>query len=649
MEQGNTIKTNPIIQLPAVDIWPEIVQIKPKPDGLANTVPFWHVEITDRFWANRINTNRIVTIPSVLEKCRQGRIANFANVAANNNADFIGIFYDDSDLYKVIEGIAYSLTIHPDPKLENTVDDIIDEIAGAQWSDGYLNTYYSLPDKNPENRWTDLEHKHELYCAGHLIEAAIGYYHATGKTKLLDVASKFISFIHSVFGKDKKIGVPGHQELELALIKLYRLKKDKKHLELAKFFLEERGNNKNRKTYGTYAQDHKPITEQTEAVGHTVRAMYMYCAMADVDAESPAPRYHKTLIALWENIVTKKMYITGGIGSRHEMESFGVDYELPNKSAYSETCAAIGNIMWNHRMFLLEPNARYIDIIETTLYNIFAASTAISGDKFFYVNPLESDGKFLFNKNSATHQTWFDCSCCPTNIVRFVPKIAEYIYALGKNELFINLYIASKINTEFSGQKVNFTMATDYPTDENIQINVEPESETKFTIKLRIPCWSQNSPLPEDLYRYLDNQNHDVTISINGQIIDYQIKNGYAIISRIWCKGDRIEMTIPMPVRLVLAHEKAIDNHQKVALQRGPIVYCVEEIDNIVPVSKITISKDAVLEAKFHKDLFNGLNVISGNTQNPADNNKTCKFAAIPYYAWAHRGTGQMTVWLNRD
>ena len=631
-------KPKPVIEA----IRPAKIRAKTATSDRLMAVPFSQVNIIDRFWGKRLETNREITIPSVLEKCRDGRISNFENATVLNKVNFKGVFYDDSDLYKVIEGIAHSLKNHPDTKLEKIADGIIDKIASAQWDDGYINTYYSLPVKQPEKRWGNMGKKHELYCAGHLIEAAIAYYQATRKTKLLDTAIKFADYVDSVFGPDKKRSVPGHQEIELALVKLYRLTKIAKYLNLAKFFLDERGNNHHRKTFGFYSQDHKPVIEQNQAVGHTVRALYMYCAMADVVAESVTNGYLNALNKLWENIVSKKMYITGGVGSRHEYESFGKDYELPNKTAYSETCAAIANIMWNHRMFLLNQHSKYIDVLETVLYNAFAVSVAMSGEKFFYVNPLESDGKFMFNKDSAVHQEWFECSCCPTNIVRFVPTIAGYIYAQHQNALFINLYIGSSLETKISGRTVKLTMKTDYPMNEQIYINIEPDMAAKFPIKLRIPGWSQNKPLPSDLYSYIDNNNSKAAILINGRNVDYSIENGFAVIDRLWNKDDSIEITIPMPIRRVLSHQKVLDNRQKVALQRGPIVYCAEWVDNEIPITDITLPDDAVLRTEYRKDLLNGINVISG------DLSENCKFTAIPYYTWAHRGKGQMAVWLKR-
>jgi len=648
MSQKSKIQNKTNAPAPILDaIRPNKISEAGKAPRHASAVPFNMVSITDHFWTARITINRNKTIPSVLEKCREGRISNFINTSEDNQTEFKGIFYDDSDLYKVLEGIAYSLQSNPDDALESIVDNIIGHIAGAQWDDGYLNTYYSLPKKQHDARWHDLKNKHELYCAGHLIEAAIAYYQATGKTTLINIATKFASYITEKFGHHSESGVPGHQEIEIALIKLSRLKKNTKYLKLAKKFLDQRGHHDERESYGEYAQDHLPITEQTEAVGHAVRAVYMYCAMTDIAMMTNAQTYIQALDALWDNVVTKKMYITGGIGARHALESFGDNYELPNKYAYSETCAAIGSILWNHRMFQLKRESRYIDIIETTLYNAFSVSTAPCGEAFFYVNPLESDGEFLFNKNAITHQPWFDCSCCPTNIVRFVPTIGEYIFAQYKDELYVNLYIASKSQIEIHGQKIGITIETKYPKDGEIKINIAPESTKQFKIKLRIPSWTKETPLPGDLYKYLNPTPSEVVININDQPIQYQIVNGYAVIDRIWHAGDTINIDIPMPIQQVISHEKVQDNHDKVALQRGPIVYCAESIDNAIPIPKIDLGDNTILKTEYQSDLLTGNYIISG--QVASADTKENQFIAIPYYAWAHRGKGKMAVWLKRS
>jgi DUF1680 family protein len=427
--------------------------------GQLRAVPFTDVTVGDEFWSPRMETNRKVTVPYDFKKCEEtGRIDNFAKAGGLMEGNFEGIYFNDSDLYKVIEGAAYSLKIHPDPELEKYVDGVIYKIAAAQWEDGYLYTFYSLPERQPEKRWTDVRNKHELYCAGHFFEAAVAYYQATGKRKILDVAIRLADYIDSVFGPDKKHDVPGHEEIEMGLVKLYRVTGDEKYLALAKFFLDERGQSDRRKIYGDYCQDHKPVIEQGAAVGHAVRAGYLYSGMADVAALTGDNGYVEALERIWRDVVSKKLYITGGVGARRGGESFGEDYELPNKTAYCETCAAIANAMWNHRMFLLGGDAKYIDVLERVIYNGFLSGISLSGDKFFYPNPLASDGDY-------GRSPWFDCACCPVNIVRFVPSLPGYAYAQQGDVLYVNLFIGGSATVEMADNTVRLKQQTRYPWD----------------------------------------------------------------------------------------------------------------------------------------------------------------------------------------
>ncbi len=397
------------------------------------TVPFTSVKIEDQFWKNRQETSKAVTIPYCFQKCEQtGRIGNFAKAGGLMEGDFEGIYFNDSDLYKVIEGAAYSLQNHPDPQLEKYVDGIIDTIAAAQWDDGYLYTYYSLPKHQPEKRWSNIEYHHELYCAGHFYEVAVAYYRATGKRKILDMAVKNADLIDSVFGPNKKHAAPGHEEIEIGLIKLYQVTGEKRYLKLAKFFLDERGASDRDKLFGVYLQDDKPVTEQSEAVGHAVRAGYLYSAMADVAAITGDKKYIEAIDRIWQDVVDKKIYITGGIGSERKYEGFGKAYDLPNLTAYNETCAAIANVLWNYRMFLLHGDAKYLDVLERSLYNNVIAGVSLGGDRFFYPNPLACDGRFKFNHGSLIRSPWFSTSCCPVNIARTIPSISGYIYAQKK-------------------------------------------------------------------------------------------------------------------------------------------------------------------------------------------------------------------------
>jgi len=619
-------------------------------NGRLQAVPFTNVTIADEFWAPRIATNRKVTIPYAFKKCEQtGRISNFAKAAGLMEGKFEGIYFNDSDLYKVIEAAAYSIKSYRDPELEKYVDGIIDKIAAAQWPDGYLYTFYSVPHRQPEKRWTDIPHKHELYCAGHFFEAAVAYYQATGKRKILEVAIKLADCIDSVFGPDKKRAVPGHEEIEIGLVKLYRVTDNQKYLNLAKFFLDERGRAHGRKLQGTYSQDHKPVVEQSEAVGHAVRAGYLYCGMADVAALTGDSDYIRALERVWQNVVGKKLYITGGIGARRGGESFGNDYELPNKTAYGETCAAIANAMWNHRMFLLHCDAKYIDVLERIIYNGFLSGISLSGDRFFYPNPLASDGKYQ-------RSPWFGCACCPTNIVRFIPSLPGYAYAHKAGRIYVNLFIGGTATIKMDHNPVKLVQQTRYPWQPDVKITVEPQRSEEFAIYVRIPGWAQNRPVPSDLYRYLNKSPEKITLKVNGKPIAMDMEKGFARLRRKWKKGDFIELHLPMPIRRVLCHENVKDNVGKVALQRGPIVYCAEGLDNGGQVHNLVLPDDVPLKAEYRKDLLGGIGVIRGQAQSRYSSKdgkytvtKEQDFMAIPYYAWAHRGAGPMVVWLTRS
>ncbi len=616
-------------------------------DSKLQAMPFTDVVIADKFWASRIETNRKVTIPYAFKKCEEtGRISNFAKAAGLIEGKHEGIYFNDSDVYKVIEGAAYSLKIHRDLELEKYVDAVIDKIAAAQWKDGYLYTFYSLPKRQPKKRWTDTRKMHELYCAGHFFEAAVAYYQATGKRKILNVAIKLADYIDSVFGPDKKHDVPGHQEIEIGLVKLYRQTGNDKYLKLAKFFLDERGHARGRELYGPYCQDHKPVVEQSEAVGHAVRAGYMYCGMADVAALTGDTDYVKAIDRIWENVVTKKLYLTGGIGARHKGEAFGDDYELPNETAYCETCAAIANALWNHRLFLLHGDAKYIDVLERVIYNAFLSGVSLSGDKFFYPNPLESAGK-------KQRSPWFGCACCPTNIVRFLPSIGGYAYAKNGDSLYVNLFISGGGTFLLKDNIVKLKQLTRYPWEGDIKITVEPGHPAEFAINIRIPGWARNQPVPSDLYKYMKKSDEKVTLRVNGEPVAMDMEKGFARIRRTWKKSDVIQLNLPMPIRRVFCKKKVKDNLGKVALQRGPIVYCAEEVDNGPKVRRLVLSADVRLKPKYREDLLGGLCVIKGWIRTwhreqqhvyPAKQD----FVAIPYYAWAHRDAGEMAVWLPR-
>ncbi len=625
-------------------------------------VAFTNVTFKDNFWLPRLDTNRNVTIPYDFKKCEEThRIDNFAIAGGLQEGSFIGIRYNDSDVFKVIEGASYSLNIHPDPELEKYLDDLIVKIAAAQEDDGYLYTCRtinpdSLPRHTGETKWSQLKDSHELYNIGHMYEAAVAYYLATGKKTLLDVAIKSANLIDKIFGpgENQLHGVPGHQEIEIGLVKLYRVIADEKYLKLAKYFLDQRGNADGHELYvygedgnnKVYTQDHKPVIEQSEAIGHAVRAVYMYSGMADIAALTNDNKYNEAIDKLWNNVISKKLYITGGIGSKHSGEAFGDNYHLPNLSAYNETCAAVANMLWNQRMFLLNGDAKYIDVLERTLYNGFLSGVSIHGDKFFYPNPLESDG-------GHQRKPWFSCSCCPTNVVRFLPSLPGYVYAHTKDDLFINLYIGNRANINMNFGEIIVSQSTNYPWDGNVKINIEPESKSKFTISLRIPGWSRNKPVPSDLYYYMNELDEKPVIKINNKETKYNISNGYAKINRQWEKEDIIEINFPMPVRKVIANEKVVEDKGKFSIERGPLVYCAEWADNGGKVRNLLLDKNINFKYEYKENLINGVNILKGISKSlsidKSDNStieKEQNFIAIPYYAWAHRGNGEMTVWF---
>jgi len=617
-------------------------QVQQKP-GKLTAVPFTDVTVADEFWAPRMETNRKVTIPYDFEKCEQtGRIDNFAKAGGLMEGEFEGIYFNDSDLYKVVEGAAYSLKIHPDPELEKYVDCVVEKIAAAQWEDGYLYTFYSLPKHQPEKRWTDVQNKHELYCAGHFFEAAVAYYQTTGKRKILDVVIRLADYIDSVFGLGKKYDVPGHEEIEIGLVKLYGVTGEKRYLELSKFFIDQRGQAQGHKLYGQYSQDHEPVVRQDAAVGHAVRAGYLYSGMADVAALTGDTDYIKALDRIWLDVVSKKLYITGGIGARGGGESFGEDYELPNATAYCETCAAIANAMWNHRMSLLHGDAKYIDVLERVIYNGFLSGISLSGDKFFYPNPLASEGKYQ-------RSPWFGCACCPTNIVRFMPSLPGYAYAQKADNVYVNLFIGGGAKIKLSGNTVRLEQQTRYPWDGYVKIKVEPERPGKFAICIRMPGWAQNRPVPSDLYTYLDTNAERVSLKVNGNPAAIDMVKGYVPIRRMWQKGDTIELNLPMPIRRLKAHPKVKDDIGRIAIERGPIVYCFEGADNPKGVANLILPPDAKLQSEYHGDLLGGIVTITGRGQIRQDGNELIEdidVVAIPYYAWAHRGKNEMAVWI---
>jgi uncharacterized protein len=619
-------------------------------------VKFSDVTVNDNFWSGRIETNRTVTIPFAFKKCETtGRLKNF-EVAGEVNAGEIktGKFcsaygYDDSDVYKIIEGASYSLTTHYDKNLDTYLDSLIAHIAAAQEKDGYLYTMRTInPDKSwATQRWVNdrTRSSHELYNAGHMYEAAVAHFYATGKRTLLDVAIKNADLLCKTFGPDKNHTVPGHQEVEIGLAKLYRVTGDKKYLDLAKFFLDERG--KGDVKGGEYNQDYKPVIDQEEAVGHAVRAGYMYSAMADIAALTGDESYIRAIDRIWENVVTKKIYITGGVGAISATEAYGKNYELPNLTAYNETCAAIANVYWNYRMFLLHGDGKYFDVLERTLYNGLISGVSLDGTTFFYPNPLESTGDY-------SRSEWFDCSCCPSNITRFISSVSGYIYATKHDTLFVNLFIGGKGKIDLEGRKLEVTQETNYPWDGNVKIHIEPEKEGSFSLKVRIPGWAMNRPLPGDLYSFTDLTGATMEVKLNGKPVNYGISRGYATITGKWKKGDIIDVSFPMPVRKIFANAMVADDKNKLCLSRGPIVYCAEGKDNNGLADPVVLPDQSQFAATFNADLLKGIEVLTGNVidlkgdgyEKPVTK-ESANLTLIPYYAWCHRGEGRMQVWFD--
>jgi DUF1680 family protein len=628
----------------------------PADDYPIKPVPFTAVHLTDTFWAPRIEINRAVTIPAAFQKCEEtGRLFNFERAAAALRGEEVkdktppGYSFDDTDVYKVLEGASYTLCVHPDPKLEAYLDMLIVKIGAAQEPDGYLYTARTIDPAHPHKwagaeRWVNEEKlSHEFYCLGHLYEAAAAHYQATGKRTLLDIALKSADLLDRTFGPGKRTAWSGHQIVEMGLVKLYRLTGDRRYLNLAKFFLDARGPGG-----GEYAQAHLKVVDQTEAVGHAVRAVYMYAGMADVAALTGDQAYVQAIDRIWDNVVNRKLYVTGGIGALPKGEAFGADYELPNLTAYGETCAAVGNDYWNHRLFLLHGDARYIDVMERTLYNGLISGVSLDGKFFFYPNPLESEGGY-------ERSPWFGCACCPGNITRFMASVPGYAYAQAGDTIYVNLFVSGTAAVALDdGRTVDLVQETRYPWDGAVRLTVNPRADGPFTIAVRLPGWARDEPVPGDLYCFLDPAGGPATVAVNGTPVPLDLKKGYVSLKRDWRRGDVITLLLPMPVRRVVANEQVEADRGRVALQRGPIVYCAEWPDNPGGhVRNLVLPDDAPLAAEFRPDLLNGVTVITGQAIAPETEPGVVKphrqaFVAIPYYAWANRGPGEMAVWLQR-
>ena len=635
------------------------------------------VQVHDTFWRPYMELVRDQVIPYQWEALNDRipdaspshAIENFRIAAGEAHGDFHGMVFQDSDVAKWLEAVAYSLETDPDAQLEQTADDVIDLLGRAQQTDGYLNTYFTI--KEPENRWGSLMHNHELYCAGHFIEAAVAYYNTTGKRKFLDIMCRYADYIDTVFGEaDSKLsGYPGHQEIELALVRLYRATNNDKYLKLSQFFINARGKRphyfdvereknapgvfenmvKEFDHFFEYNQSHKPVRKQDKAVGHSVRAVYMYTAMADLAAETGDESLMKVSKALWESTTQRQMYLTGGLGSTAHGEAFSFDYDLPNDLCYTETCASVGLAFWARRMLALEMNGDYADVLERVIYNGTISGMDLDGQKFFYVNPLEVQPDAVKVRPEKGHitterQNWFSCACCPPNLARLIASIGHYIYGSKKNTGYVHLYIGSEAELNIANQNVVLKQDSNYPWDGDIKLSVKPEQEAEFTIALRIPGWCR-----------------DATLTINGDRFDIgaNIDKGYVYIKRHWEKNDLIELELPLTVERVKSHPKVRANIGKVALQRGPIVYCLEETDNGPNLPSILLPNNTILNTHFDPDLLGGVTVITGEALKLKDDEKEDRLyhaselglskiniKAVPYYAWCNRDKGEMLVWM---
>lgn len=629
-----------------------------KPHGYPITpVPFTSVKVTDHFWGQRLDASRKVTIPLAFSKCEEtGRYKNFEKAAHPSDTIKVGgLSFDDTDVYKTIEGASYLLQTYPDKKLVNYIDSVLDIVAAAQEPDGYLYTARTMNPKHPhewagDKRWSKEEDlSHELYDLGHMIEGAIAHYQATGSRKFLDIAIRYADCVCREVGPNKGQAcvVPGHQIAEMALAKLYVLTGEKKYLDEAKFFLDYKGKTE---TKNEYSQSHKPVIEQDEAVGHAVRAAYMYAGMADIAALTGDKDYIKAIDAIWDNIVSKKLYITGGIGATSNGEAFGKNYELPNMSAYCETCAAIGNVYVNYRLFLLHGLSKYYDVLERTLYNGLISGVSLDGGGFFYPNPLESTGQHQ-------RQPWFGCACCPSNICRFIPSLPGYIYAVKDKNVYVNLFLANKCALTVGGKKVALEQQTAYPWNGDITVSVNDNKAGEFTMKVRIPGWVRNQVVPSNLYEYTDGKRLGYKILVNGKAVE-GVKigsDGYYDITRKWKKGDKVTIHFDMEARTVRALNLVEADQGRISVERGPIVYCAEWPDNDFDISSAIINQDPKFELIEKNDLLYGINELKTSAQTLAFNKegklttKDVELTLIPYYAWCHRGSGKMRVWLPQD
>lgn len=647
--------------------------LRPPGDRLA-ALPITAVRITDAFWAPRLETNRTRTLDHVLQQIEStGGLRNFDIAAGKATGEFGGPFWADSDVYKWLEGASLTLALHPDAALDAKVDAVIARIADAQEEDGYLHTFIQI--SAPELRFRNFAFFHEDFSSGHLFEAAAAHYQATGKKTLLTVATRLADLFDREFGPGRKDYIPGHEGIEMALVKLSRVTGEKRYLALAQAMVDRRGRKpsiferqyrqlpidrtfpfmgkplrvgewyerfylRDPRVFDTrYAQDHRPVREQKEAVGHAVRAMFLYCAMADLVHETGDPGLWEASKALHDSVTLRRMYVTGGIGPSAHNEGFTEDYDLPNENAYQETCASAAMVLWNHRLFHLTGDARYTDVMELSLYNAVAAGVSLTGNLFCYETPLASRGDF-------ERSPWFGVPCCPTTIARFVPSIGQYIYSRSADGLWVNLFAASEADAELEGGRVRLTQTSGYPWKGDVTIEVAPDAPREFTLHVRMPGWARNPSL-----------------RVNGASVTPAVARGYAAIHRTWRKGDRVELSLPMPVERLAAHPNVLHSRGKVAIRRGPLVYALEEADNPVPLRRTILPRNAAFETPFDPELAGGVVRITtqgllraeldweGRLYQPAAASaaKPVALSAVPYAIWGNRGMGEMIVWIDES
>ncbi|MDU0368808.1 glycoside hydrolase family 127 protein [Hymenobacter endophyticus] len=646
---------------------PALAQTTKRSDYPIQAVSFTQVQLADNFWLPRLKTNTDVTIPASFQRCEAtNRVKNF-EMAAARQGKFATIFpFDDTDIYKTIEGASYSLRLYPDEKLDEYMDALIKKVAAAQEPDGYLYTARTIDPAHPHDwagpeRWVkERELSHELYNSGHLYEAAVAHYEATGKKNLLNIALKNADLVCATFGPGKRAVAPGHEIVEMGLVKLYRVTGKPEYLSTARFFLDQRGRyagydpkSPDAWRNGSYWQDHKPVIDQKKAEGHAVRAEYLYSAMADVAALTGDQKLLAAVDSIWQNMVAKKLYVTGGTGAVPGGERFGANYELPNTTAYNETCASVANIYWNQRMFQLHGESRYVDILEKVLYNGLISGVGLDGKSFFYSNAMQVRNSASFPQTEPQRAGWFDCSCCPTNLARLMPSLPGYVYAQKGRDVYANLFISGTTDLKVNNQPVRITQQHNYPWQGDLKFTLSPAATTEFNLLVRLPGWARNEAMPSDLYRFATPSAEKISITINGKPTAYTTRNGYAVLARKWRKNDVVEVKLPMEVRQVVANPKVQDDLGKVALQRGPIVYCAEWTDNNGRAGNLIVPAATAFTTLYQPELLNGIMQLQAtvpavqlDAANTSISTTRQTLTAIPYYAWANRGKGEMTVWF---